>query len=262
MDNQNIIFLLIGLIFVLFLIYYIFIKSSSGLISFVDLNNKNDYVSINSLPASSSTNYSYSSWINVNTWSNNKKILFTRNNIDYTKYVAYNNKINPVVNQNIITYNHTDVASSPMYDFILRLDDKTPTLYCSFKTPSASSSHIAYEYILTKNFPIQKWTFVVIVLDGINLDFYLDGKITYSVKMLDIPSPTSANLFFGNNSSSNYLANDIYLANVSVWNYSLDPQTVWRQYIGGSGQSSPTNNYKMQISASQDNNKYKLVSFP
>lgn len=243
MNQQIYIFIALGIILIVFLIYYFLMKPSTGLIQFVDLNVSNTALVSNSLPVINSTNYTYCMWINANTWTNNQKYLIYRGGHTSGKYPP----------------DTTSVAPKSVYDFLLRLDNTEPKLYCSF---GPTTSNTLKEYTLTAHFPIQKWVCIAIVLDGMNLDFYMDGKLAYSTKMSYLPIASTNNINFGNPSNNNtYIKNDIFIANFNILNYPFDPNTAMSYYNSGSGQSSSmTSNYQANVSLLRNNTPY--VSLP
>ena len=247
MSKQMYIFIALGIILVLLLIYYFYLLPSTGLIPFVDLDTSNQPLSLVSLPVINSTNYTYSMWINVNTWiNNNQKYLVYRGSSNGYGAISDGNTIYPS-NDSTPGYKHP-------YEFLLRLDDNNSTLYCSFGTSDSAGSSFK-EYILTSNFPIQKWVCIAISLDGMNLDFYMNGKITYSTKMNYLPVAPSNDINFGNpKTGNNYIKNDIFIANFNILNYPFDPNTAMSYYNAGSGQSnSPSNDNKAKLSILRNN---------
>ena len=209
---------------------------STGLIPFIDLNKSNKSLLSTSLPTINSTNYTYCMWINVNTWTNNQKYLIYRGTCT--------------------TCPSNDPSKN--YTFLLKLDNNKPHLYCSFGSTNTTGF---IEYTLTSHFPIQKWVCIVIVLDGMHLDFYMDGKLSYSTSMSYLPITASNNINFGNPSTGNtYIANDIFIANFNILNYPFDPNTAMSYYNSGSGQSSNTDNYNANLSLLRNNTPSASIS--
>ena len=79
-----------------------------------------------------------------------------------------------------------------------------------------------------KNFPLQKWVFVVASFDNAQLDLYVDGKIVNS-RVLSItpalPVGTGANIGFG--------TGDMYISTLNRQTSPMDPQTAWTNYMSG-----------------------------
>ena len=233
------IFIALGIIFFIYLLYYFFIMPSTGLIPFIDLNKSNKSLLSTSLPTINSTNYTYCMWINVNTWTNHQKYLIYRGTCTSSPC--------------------TETDASKYYTFLLKLHNTKPILNCSFG--SSSTGIPVSTYKLTSNFPIQKWVCIVIVLDGMHLDFYMDGKLSYSTAMTYLPISASNNINFGNPSTGNtYIPNDIFIANFNILNYPFDPNTAMSYYNSGSGQSSNTDNYKANLSLLRNNTPSASIS--
>jgi len=121
--------------------------------------------------------------------------------------------------------------------------------------------------IITQNFPLQKWVYIIVSLDNQFLDVYLDGKLVKSVRLSDatgsifpaVPGNTPQ-VWLGNSNTSNALFNGIsgnagsgttissftpfnaYATYFYRWTVPMDPGTAWRYYMKGNGQNSLMNN--------------------
>lgn len=95
---------------------------------------------------------------------------------------------------------------------------------------------------IATNFPFQRWVYFCINVDENRMDFYLNGKLTKSVKGSDIVNPrdTTKRLDFTNFSKTDALN----VGNISVLGRlarfrrepgNMDPQSVWNVYIQGPG---------------------------
>jgi hypothetical protein len=121
--------------------------------------------------------------------------------------------------------------------------------------------------IITQNFPLQKWVYIIVSLDNQFLDVYLDGKLVKSVRLSDatgslfpaVPG-NSPQVWLGNSNTSNALFNGVsgktgsgttissftpfnaYATYFYRWAVPMDPGTAWRYYMKGNGQNSLMNN--------------------
>ena len=123
------------------------------------------------------------------------------------------------------------------------------------------------QVIITNNFPIQAWTFIVVSIDGYFLDAYLNGKLITSQQLINgtnIPSTpdnispinigVAAYLTTGHLNGSSATTNfNASMANFQRWTTPLDPQTVWTTYLQGNGQSSAISGYGINLDILQNN---------
>lgn len=232
--NTVAIFLVIVIFVLLFILYKYFSVNASNLTKYADLNITNPTIS--NIQNATSTNYAYGVWVYVNSFNNSSgkyKVIFHRD-------------------QNIVLY----------------LDKTSPTLYCDIYLDNNnwySKNTGATKITITNNFPVQKWTYVTLSVDGTFLDAYLDGKLVVSKKVTYtttsapiatyIPKtpPTAItggtqsgkNIDIGNASNPTFATSsteiastwDAYLANFQRWTSSLAPGEVWASYMNGNGQS-------------------------
>jgi hypothetical protein len=202
--NYYIIVLVIAIIVLLYILYRFFNNTGKALQANANLNT------VNSTPISisdTSTRYAYGIWVYVNSWTNSNasKTIFHRNT-------------------------SADPSSSTNKPSIhLYLDSNTPTLKLKI---SQNSTAAPTDITMTSNFPIQKWCYVCISVDGQYVDSYIDGKLVKS-SLLNYPL-TSINstekIYLGSSST-----NDIYLAGFYHWINPLTPQEVWNNYLKGNG---------------------------
>lgn len=207
----TVIILVILVIALLYFLYIYFVKKSNTLTKSANLNTSNPpYTTLNS---GQSTRYAYGIWVFVNTWNTTtEKTIFSRDG-------------------NIKVY----------------LGKTTPSLYCSItQNPESKDQPI----LITDNFPIQTWTYVVISADGQIMDCYMDGKLVTSTKLTNAPqtpgTSVGVNLGFGW---------DAYVAGFQNWNGPVGPQEVWNTYMQGNGSalSQYFGNYGMTLVVSKNN---------
>ena len=127
-------------------------------------------------------------------------------------------------------------------DMNLKLSGTTGTLKVFVDKGETSSDK---EITITNNFPLQKWTYITISKDNTTVDLYLDGKLVKSVAISTTHKPdTTSPINFGlvTNGSA-------FLAKFTRRPRVADPQSVWNDYMGGSG-TGTAGNGKLNVNLS------------
>ena len=97
--------------------------------------------------------------------------------------------------------------------------------------------------IISPNFPLQRWTNVIVSVDNTFVDIYQDGKLVLSsainkpgdTKYGQIKKPDiNSGVLFGSSENTQ----EITLGNVMRWPYPIDPATAYSIYQQGNGQPS------------------------
>jgi hypothetical protein len=185
-----IIILLIGLYF----IYYIGFSAQS----LFDLTKSNTSIANKDITNPKSTSFSYSMWLYVNNWNSN-------------------------VIKEIIVAKHSNTTVFRIY-----LDAATPTLKTDIYTKDTTSTNKTKTVTITNNFPIQRWVYIVVSVEGTVVDCYLDGKLVKSQQLGYLPDMSSGY-------SINYGVMDGYLTKFARTAKPRDPQSVWTSYMAGNG---------------------------
>lgn len=207
----TVIILIVVVVVLLYFLYIYFVKKSNTLTKSANLNSTNPpFTTLNS---GTSTRYAYGIWVFVNTWNTTtKKTIFKRD-------------------ANIEVY----------------LDPKSPSLYCHIEQNPPSKDQ---DILITDNFPVQSWTYIVISGDDKIIDCYLDGKLVTSTKLTSAPqapaAATPVNLGTGW---------DAYVAGFQNWSGPVGPQEVWDAYIAGNGSvlAQYFSSYGMTLSVTKNN---------
>lgn len=98
------------------------------------------------------------------------------------------------------------------------------------------------------DFPFQKWAHIVIFVDGLIVDVYLDGKLIKSVKnTIPINVNPSNPIQYGNK----YTVGEITRFKRPA--QSINPQGVWNSYMRGSGQGSSSSDYNVYAQLTKNN---------
>jgi hypothetical protein len=131
-------------------------------------------------------------------------------------------------------------------DMELNLTGTTGTLgLYVYKGQKNGTTVSTKEITITNNFPLQKWTYITISKDNTTVDLYLDGKLVKSVAISTTHKPDKTSpINFG-------LVKDgsAFMAKFTRRPRVADPQSVWNDYMGGSGTGSAGNG-KMNVNLS------------
>jgi hypothetical protein len=202
--------IILGIIIV-FLIYYLYVNYLGAEKPITKKADLNaSQPNVTAINNPANLNYSYGLWLYVNSWNNNSdKFIFSRSN-------------------NIQLY----------------LDKTIPTLKCNINTTQGNET-----ILITDNFPLQKWVYIIVSVDGKIIDCYINGKLIKSQKIKNEPSQPSdastAPIVFGRF--------DATLANLMRTTTPMDPQTAWNNYINNSmSTTTSTGSYAANISLVKD----------
>jgi hypothetical protein len=205
------------IIILIYTLYVFFVAKSSVIGSSVSLKDSND--SITEINSGQSTRYSYGIWVYVNTWdATREKTIFERK-------------------ENIRVW----------------LAKDEPSLYFTITCVGTNGSSLTDQNILiTDNFSIQKWVYIVVSADNTIIDAYLDGKLVNSTKLETSPnqpaSATNAPIEYGSGW-------DCYVAGLQNWSTPIGPQEVWDNYMASNDNSLSRffGSYTMDVAVNKDN---------
>jgi hypothetical protein len=207
------------IIIILIYVLYVYFVSKSSVISKSANLKEGGNEPVTEINSGQSTRYAYGVWVYVNTWdSTRKKTIFSRKN-------------------NIQLY--------------LAADE--PSLYCSITCLSKDGSSLDEQTILvTDNFSVQKWVYVVISSDNSIIDAYIDGKLVNSTKLVTSPNqPETAKVspvLYGSGW-------DCYVAGLQNWKGPIGPQEAWDNYMDGNANalSQFFGSYSLNFAVDKDN---------
>jgi hypothetical protein len=241
-----IIYVILGII-TLVIAYYIFIyfTNTQVLIQKQNLNS----TSIPSIPNksitnSTSTHYAYSVWIFVNNLNNTSDKPTSCNSLFSFEDPTLRNCTG--AGDNVIdtsSASDQNAATNVPYFRMYILNRNTATLNVQVGVLNKDGKPTTQTIVITKNFPLQRWTNVIVNVDSNYIDSYMDGKLIQATKIteakndlngtnISIYTPNPLGIIqFG-------LNQDITLGNLIRYPYSIDPQTAYYAYLQGSGQSS------------------------
>jgi hypothetical protein len=217
--------LVIGAVLLLVIIYMLFEDYFTGKTTVKKqshlLHNAPERIISTDLSVPDATNYTYSIWVYVNSWVTNENNIIFRRN----------------------------------HDIELSLEPNTSTLVC--KTGQSLSETIQ----ITNNFPLQKWVCVLISVDNVIMDAYLDGKLVKSVQMnisWNQSQHSTQNIEFASGS-------DIYISQFERKPSPTDPKGAYDKYLEGADTGSMLSalgNFNINLSILKDNietSKYSLI---
>lgn len=131
-------------------------------------------------------------------------------------------------------------------DFVVALQGSTLNIYINASDDKVNSTTGSFNPSGTTkltsipNFPFQKWAQLVINVDGLSVDIYVDGRFVKNVlSKTVISSNANKPITYGNKYT---------LGNVARFRRpaeSINPQGVWNHYMMGSGQNQSLTNYHL-----------------
>ena len=225
----TVILLVIVLIVILYLFYVYFIASTSKLVSSAYLMLSSTGVLIKDSPTV--TNFSIGLWIFYNSWNTgNAKPIFTLAN--------------------------TNSLNSPF--LTLSLADTAPVLTTKFQLFDGLNAPTSpVEIAITRNFPVQKWVYVIISVSNNVVDCYLDGRLITSYQLrtdqtMGLTNAPTLTMQLGSGI-------DAYVYNFVRYTYAMDPQTAQSTYYYGAP-SMNTSSYNVSLELTKDGSEWKTYS--
>ena len=217
METTTIVLAIIVIILV-YVLYAYFVSKSSVISKSASLKEGNNSP-ITTINSGQSTRYAYGIWTYVNTWdSTREKTIFSRDN-NIRLYLAANK----------------------------------PSLYCTITCVGNDGSSLENQNLLiTDNFAVQKWVYIVISSDNTVVDAYIDGKLVNSTKLPSSPNQPGtakdAPIIYGSGW-------DCYVAGFQNWANPIGPQEAWDNYLSGNGSSMSQffGNYSFNLGIMKDN---------
>lgn len=223
-----ILLILIMLIILIYVIYYMLASAQT----LSDLNTQQPEIVFDKIVNPNSIRYTYSMWLYVNVWPSGQTAIFS-----------------------------AQTASDAIKYTRLYLTAGIPELKCDIYvtgTPSTSGGATSIGPSTTKtvsittNFPMQRWVYIVISMDGTVIDCYLDGKL---VRSMDLGTATDvAKVGTGvDEYTITFGKFDAFMTSFKRIDGATDPQTAWTQYLAGNGHESKINSsYGFKFSVNRD----------
>ena len=215
--NYTLIVLGIVVAILIYVLYLYFSDDSQEVTDYHDLSESAMIIQQNDLKNQNSARYAYGIWVYVNSWnSTGEKVIFTRG------------------------------SNAPANSLKVSLNEQTPTLKVTLYDTGAEP----HEVFVTNNFPIQKWVYLVVSVDGTLVDTYLDGKL---VKSHQVTPNTGSTLAVPGGILTSDSQFNAYAARFKRWTHPINPQTVYDEYMKGNGQGSMIGAYGVDVSILKDN---------
>ena len=221
-------YLAIGLIIIIVIIVYYmyYYLTNNSLTSGLQDLNKQIVVSYDKLINPNAMTYSYQCWLYISSPTTNSIPIFYRKSSDGT---------------------HNE--------FEVDLSGQTLEL----KAGNGSTSPIKIMTI-TNNFPIQKWTYLVVNVKNLKtFEAYINGKLakTINIDSTSIPTFKTSALHIGDSSITGYVTKFIRQDKI------LDAKTIWETYLSGNGLTSYFNSfipYGLNMSISKGEELQRVVN--
>ena len=196
------IILVVVVIVLIYIIYLYITKNNVVLASTVYLNDKTaKTIENDKITSPKSANFALGFWLYVNSWNTNgiKKVF---------------------------SYSYGTTGEFPLS---VSFDTTKPILYAEFMT-GCSNAKRTEKIVITNNFPLQKWVYVIISANGNYIDCYLDGKIitSYQIKnqslyVTCIPDPKLLSITMGTGF-------DAYIYNFQRYTQEMTPTNAMSTY--------------------------------
>ena len=114
----------------------------------------------------------------------------------------------------------------------LNFPNNSPGLYLSPNTNELTlimnTFNVINEEVIIDDIPINKWVNVIIRCSNVDLDVYINGTITKSVKLTGVPKQNYGDVFVGMNGGFNG-----YISNLWYYNYALGTAEIQRLVRSG-----------------------------
>lgn len=196
---MNYLAIVLIIVIAIILYYFYYFITSNELISGLQSLDKLTVVDSNKLTNSNSYTYNYQCWLYISTPPTKETKLYYRK-----------------------TANESD---SPIFEVTLLGQE------LMLKIGSGSVAPLKVMTI-TSEFPIQKWTYLVINVYNLQtFEAYINGKLAKTVQSPNLPKPISNknNLYVGQYGNIGYITKFIRTEKV------LDAKTIWERYLRGNG---------------------------
>jgi hypothetical protein len=215
-------------VFVVLYILYMYFYGSSGKSSLYDIHSatQNVKISPSKAPAGSTADMTYSIWFFVDDWNYRYGL---------TKHVFM--RLSP---------RDTPAPSVSFAPYINNLEIKMSSFH-------KDSSGVDITHITVPDVPLQRWTNLIISLNGRAMDIYLDGKLVRTMLLAGVPvlSTTTPIELTPDGGFSGQTANFTYMSRA------VNPQEAYDIYRQGSGVDSfwsrLFNKYRIKIAFMEDN---------
>ncbi len=233
---MNTIIIILGVVLILVIVYMIFQDYFTGKTKMTKqvhlASERPQDIQGSDLSIPNASNVTYSVWIYVASWSTGQeKIIFSRNNDVHLHFDSNGASLKATIhgirsNNSLPIIEDTNVGLAPK------------------------------EIEITNNFPIQKWVCVLISIDNIIADIYLDGKLVKSVQFSDPNNPAAQSIATTEDDFITFGTWDCYISKFERNPRVTDPKTAYDKYMEGNGGSNLGNalgNFNVKFAITKDN---------
>ena len=242
--NYIVLGLAIVIIVLLVVLYMYYTNKATTLVSNTALTKPVPTITINS---PTSTRYAYGLWVNIHSWSKEC----------------------------------TNIIFSVSNSLVLYLSNNTPVLYCDVLM---SDNTTVQTVTITDNFPLQKWTHIIVSMDNQFMDIYMNGKLLISQRLYKPASNNDvavqpaapgkdAKVTVGcpldstwgtrkvpSKNTKTGTSFDAFITKFIRWTEPMDPQTAWSTYMSGSGNSFSSTTYNLNMNLLKNNVKTSTLT--
>jgi len=178
--------------------------------------------------------YSINTWVYISDYSVNRgqnKHILTIGGNTYATLLLYMGAYEPSLKVRVYTGSQVNGVNATNLGSTV---DLRSSVIKSIFTPSAAVPGV------TENKPcdisaidLQRWVQITVTLNGKIVDVYIDGKLARSCILPSNYKVDGQNIFM---SVNDYKGFGGFISSISAYNYSLNPEQVWRLYMSGPGQ--------------------------
>ena len=239
--------MIMGVIVIILLYMYFFYKTGeTKLRDKINLSGTTAPADIpaSELPDPTARVYSYETMVYISKYDGKGNVLFYRDSA--------------ATASNYHTISAGTRGANNKYNIAVSVEGAVPTLKVYYQTTSdAASTGI----VVTDNFPIQSWTHVIVSVDSNYIDIYVNGKLSKSLKVTAIATPSVSEpikfIPWPEGTLGCTLANFVRRTNA------IDPATAW-SYYNNTASSSNVSKYLgslgMDLSLKKDNLEYSKLN--
>jgi len=229
MNVGKIIAAIVGVVLVYFIFTWFFSDSTRTVLTRLHNATISQTIMAEQLPVNASSHFTFSICFYVDDWNYNfgkNKEIFTR--LDENKQPC------------------------PSVVFDKYENNLNITLATYKKGDGATSNEATMENLMLENVPLQRWTSLILTVNGRAVDVYMDGKLVKTKVLQNVPKATRSNIYLTPGGGfSGSTANFLYI------NRSLNPREVYDIYKEGcGGQAWFTdlfNRYRIKLAFLKDN---------
>jgi hypothetical protein len=220
-------FVILGIILIFVLYYFLYSDGSVTLSNKLDLAIKQPDIPVATLGnTATSPRYSFEMWMYIYNFDGQPKYIISR---DATSATG---------------------VSTGVKNIGIKIDNASPKLSLEY-----ASSGKKKEQLITDNLPLQTWVHLIVSVDNMFVDVYMNGKLIKSFKdTIDAPS---------NSSNIVYDQVNCYLAKLIRTTNATDPQTAWDHYAAGNGENPLAKylaSFGLSVTLQKNNQDYSKIT--